>query len=430
MRKLLVMFAMLAVALVGCETNGGDDAGNKEYTLTLATKSVMEFTAEGGVGEIGYALTEVTRKAVPEYKKIEVQCDAAWITDFNVEDSISFSVAPNDGAVREALVKVVYKEQKIQVLVRQHSALQVDVEFKAHKLNGTYFGKLQTYGYNYFIVLSDLGVAGLRDPAYGATQYRFDLYSDETSAFEPVDYLPEGVYEFGDCTPGTIDASQSYYIDADGNDMDFASAKVTVTKDKIVAEMRMMNGKIHRVTYEGSLALDYDMPTASDITVSTQVADVSFDVSGGYINAYYRGDYYGKGTDVWFLHMIENKATFSGTYLMIDLMVDRSKGGYDNKEGFVGEYTVLSHEMDNFAGTFAPGCMRDDWNQLHTWYMNCVNSAIDPSNWAPFVDGKIVITKDGDDYVFRMDGKDDIGNRINGTFRGKVGDYQYQAYDL
>lgn len=468
MKRVFALFTLFAMLFAACESGGDNTTGGnnqndeqgkpedtkKEYVLTLATKSVMEFAAEGGKGEIGYALTEVTRAheapdmetpvedAVtgdsaaderPEEEKpqLDVTCDAAWITDIAVADAITFNVLPNEEGERETLIVVSYEDQKFQVLVRQKgNALAVDVEFKATNLNGTYFGKLQTYGYNYFIVLSDTGIPEMNGYVSGGTQYRFDLYSDVTSAFEPVDYVPEGVYEFGDFMPGTIDATQSYYLGANGDDMDFASATVTVTENKIVAVVRMMNGKIHRVTYEGSLALDYTQPTASDITASTQTADVSFDVTGGTIMAYYRGDYYGKGADVWFLHMIENKATFSGTYLMMDLLVDKSKGGYDNKDGFVGEYKVLNHTMENFAGTFAPGCLRDDWNQLHTWYMNCINSQIDPSNWAPFVDGTITVVKGGEDYILTMDGVDDIGNKIQGTFRGKVGDYQNQAYDL
>lgn len=434
MKKFFALIALLGVVFAGCESQEQSGSGDNgvDYILTLATQSVMNFTAEGGVGEIGYALTEATRSAAPEYTLIEVKCDAEWITDIAVDEAISFSVLPNDGGERETFVKVEYKGQNFSVLVRQAAPVNsdVDVEFRASCLNGTYFGKLQTYGYNYFIVLSDTGIPEMNGYVSGGTQYRFDLYAGQTSAFEPVDYVPEGVYEFGDFTPGTIDATQSYYIGPDGKDADFASAKVTVTKDKIVAEVRMMSGKTHRITYEGSLALDYTEPTASDITASTQTADVKFDVSGGYIMAYYRGDYYGKGVDVWFLHMIENKAVFSGTYLMMDLLVDKSKGGYENKEGFVGEYTVLNHTMEDFAGTFAPGCLRDDWNQLHTWYMNCINSQIDDSNWAPFVDGKITIAKEGDGYVLTMDGVDDIGNKIQGTFRGVVGDYQNQAWDL
>lgn len=438
MKRFLILFALMAVTFTACD-DGDETANNENYILTLASQSVMNFDAEGGVGEIGYALTEDTRssKPIPPYTKIEVKCDVDWITDIVVDEAITFNVQPNDGAERETFIKVAYEAQTFSVMVRQAANGSVaDVEFKATHLNGTYFGKLQTYGYNYFIVLSDTGIPLMNDYVYNGTQYRFDLYSDQTSAFEDVDYVPEGVYEFdgaGVGNPGSIDPTQSYYLcyGDDGNvTMDFASAKVTVTKDKIVAEVRMMNGKIHRITYEGSLAMDYPELTPADVTHSTQTADVNFDVEGGSIMAYYRGDFYGKGVDVWFLHMIQNKSNFSGTYLMMDLMVDKSKGGYDNQEAFVGEYTVASSALDNFAGTFAPGCMRDDWNQMHTWYMNCVNSQIDPSNWAPFVDGKITITKDGNGYALTMDGVDDIGNKVQGTFRGTVIDYQNQAYDL
>lgn len=468
MKRVFALFTLFAMLLVACES-GGDDTkpagnpggeqgkpedANKEYVLSLATKSVMEFEAEGGKGEIGYTLTEETRAHetpdmdIPtegvvtgdsaaekttgqEESKVKVACDADWITDIVVAEVITFNVLPNEEGERETMVVVSYEDQKFQVLVRQlGDTPAVDVEFRATHLNGTYFGKLETYTYNYFIILSDTGLPGMNISVDGGTQYRFDLYSDVTSAFEPVDYVPEGVYVFGEYTPGTIDAAQSCYISANGDEMAFASAKLTVTENKIVAEVRMMNGKIHHVTYEGSLALDYTEPTASDIKASALTADAAFDVKGGSIMAYYRGDFYGKGADVWFLHMIADRATFSGTYLMMDLMVDKSQGGYDNKEGFVGEYTVLNHTMEDFAGTFAPGCLRDDRTQLHTWYMNCVGGVIDTSNGAPFVDGKITVAKEGEEYILTMDGVDDIGNKIQGSFRGKVVEYQNQANDL
>lgn len=447
MKRIFMMFALLAVAFASCEPNdaskdnnstGGSDTPKTEYVLTLASKSVMEFSADGGKGEIGYLLTEVTRAEdgsnnmpAEEETPVKATCDANWITDLVVAESITFNVLPNDGDERETFVKVAYEDQKFQVLVRQLSndVSDVDVEFRATHLNGTYFGKLQTYGYNYFIVLSDSGLTEMKD-GYGI-QYRFDLYSGESSALEPVDYVPEGVYVFGDCSPGTIDASQSYLLPGDGSSgIDYASAKVTVTKDKIVAEVRLMNGKVHRVIYEGSLALDYLNPTAQDVAHSTQTADVNFDVTGGAIMAYYRGDYFGKDADVWFLHMIENKADFAGVYLMMDLMVDKSEGGYNNIDALVGEYTVADHTMTDYANTFAPGYMRDDWCQMHTWYMNCINGGIDSGNWAPFVAGKITIAKEDDGFAITMDGRDDVGNKVNGTFRGKVIDLQDQSYDL
>ena len=450
MNRIFVMFALAAIAMVACEKDNGATE-KKEYVLTLASNSVLNFTHEGGSGAIGYNLTEVTRAhdndsdlPVDEeltgdsteekpYSKdylVEATCAADWITELTVAESITFEVLPNAGAEREALITVSYEEQSFSVLVRQAQETGgVDEVFHAAHLNGTYYGKLQTYGYNYFIILSDEGATEQND-SYG-TQYRFDLYAGKSSALEPVDYVPVGVYVFGDCEPGTIDAANSYMLPGNGaKSVDFASAKVTVTENKIVAEVRLMSGKVHRVIYEGSLALDYLDLTAQDVTHSTQTADVNFDVTGGAIMAYYRGDYLGKDTDVWFLHMIENKAAFEGVYLMMDIMLDKSKGGLDNIDAIVGEYTVATYKTEDCAGHFAPGYMRDDWCMMHAWYAKCVNGGIDSGDRAPFVDGKITIAKDGSGYAITLDGVDDIGNKINGTFRGSVVEILDQAWDL
>ena len=463
----LFVFVLGAMLFVACEkVVGGDTTTNndqtgqegrpedakKEYTLTLTTPSVMEFAVEGGMGEIGYTLTEVTRANetpdvdIPEEEPVtgdsaaddepeeklplpEVACEAEWITDIAVSSkAVEFKVLPGTGEEREALVALSYEDQKVQVLVRQKGDdVEYDVEFRANYLNGSYYGKLSTYGFNYFIILSDMGAENQND-TYG-TQYRFDLYAGESSIFEPVDYVPEGVYVFGECTPGTIDASQSYCLTANGNDVDFASATVTVTENKIVAVVRMMNGEVHRVTYEGSLALDYLEPTAEDVAHSALTSDVNFNVTGGSINAYYRGDYFGKGVDVWFLHMVENTVGgYSGDYLMMDLMVDKSEGGYDNKDAFVGVYSKADNTTENYVDHFAPGYMRVDYMQMHTWFANDLKS--ENEAWAPFVDGNITITKEGDIFTITMDGIDDKGNKIQGSFSGTVIDYQNQAYDL
>lgn len=76
MKRIFILFALMAVALTACES-GDETTDAKEYVLTLASKSVMNFTAEGGKGEIGYALTESTRTAKPEYMNIKVECEVA-----------------------------------------------------------------------------------------------------------------------------------------------------------------------------------------------------------------------------------------------------------------------------------------------------------------------------------------------------------------
>ena len=51
------------------------------------------------------------------------------------------------------------------------------------------------------------------------------------------------------------------------------------------------------------------------------------------------------------------------------------------------------------------------------------------SQAAPVTAGTISVEKDGDEYILTLDGKDDNGNNIRGTFRGRVNDYQNQAHD-
>ena len=47
MKRIFILFALMAVALTACES-GDETTDAKEYVLTLASKSVMNFTAEGG----------------------------------------------------------------------------------------------------------------------------------------------------------------------------------------------------------------------------------------------------------------------------------------------------------------------------------------------------------------------------------------------
>jgi len=73
--------------------------------------------------------------------------------------------------------------------------------------------------------------------------------------------------------------------------------------------------------------------------------------------------------------------------------------------------------------------LRDDSMQLHAWYAKCVSGQLDMSQAAPITAGSVKVEKAGDDYILTVDGKDDNGNNIRGTFRGKVNTYDNQAHD-
>jgi hypothetical protein len=59
--------------------------------------------------------------------------------------------------------------------------------------------------------------------------------------------------------------------------------------------------------------------------------------------------------------------------------------------------------------------------------MYCVNGQIDMSKAAPIMDGTIKVEKIDGNIVITVDGKDDAGNDIKGTFSGVVNELENQG---
>ncbi|MBQ8366948.1 MAG: BACON domain-containing protein [Alistipes sp.] len=82
--------------------------------LTLTSNEVMEFTAEGGNGEITYTLENAV-----EGVELEATCEAAWVSNVTVDEKVTFNVAANEGEAREAKVVVKYDTESFEVTVKQ-----------------------------------------------------------------------------------------------------------------------------------------------------------------------------------------------------------------------------------------------------------------------------------------------------------------------
>jgi hypothetical protein len=361
----------------------------------------------------------------------------------NTKDrKITFNVAANDGNERNATIKVEHGTDSFQVMVEQDGSSAADVNFKATHVGGTFYGKFlvnggQTEGFNYFVILSDTQPEAITSiPAY-ATEYRFDIYAGETSEFNREVRIPVGTYTIDHSRTsriGTIDAYQdcSYVYNANGVSSAFKAGTLTVTEDSIVADVTLMNGEVHHVEYNGAPVMeDYSQPTYADVyPVSQYTKDITFDVTNGRINARYRGDHLGTGHDVWFIDMVEQTNPYNGVYLILDLIVPKELGGFDNLDGIIGEYTFHNEDTTDYAYTIPVGRLRDDSLQLHAWYLYCFQSQVDMSQAAPMTSGSIKVTKNGaNDYTFEVDSTDDNGNRIVGTFQGTILDYQDQSYE-
>lgn len=442
MKKLLTLMALAAVAFAACEPDS-TETNNDNLKIKLTSESVMNFGLEGGEGTITYDfedVSEATRSKL-KYPTPEAVTAVEWITDITVHPTdleVTFNVAANTGSAREATIKVWYDDHSFMVMVKQEGTTSYDQTFTATHLGGTYYGKLQTRGHDYFIILSNMQPESIATVPYGACEYRFDIYSERGAAFETERRVPVGTYTLDHQRtgePGTIDAYQDCSYMYDNRELAkneaFKSGTLTVTEDSIIADITLFNGEVHHVEYHGDCIMeDYTEPTFADINpVSQYTSDIEFDVTGGELMPIYRGNWYDSESDVWFVHMIEQRNGFNGVYLLFDLLVPRSNGGFENKDGFVGEYSLLDPKAESWDYTFPAGRLRDDSMQLHAWYAKCVSGQLDMSQAAPITAGSVKVEKDGDGYILTVDGKDDNGNNIRGTFRGKVNTYDNQAHD-
>lgn len=452
MKKIFTLVAICVLTLSACEyieginptttpdTPAQNDSSNLK--LKISSESVMEFPVEGGAGEITFYFegdeAEIAKKA--DNAIVTATCKDEWITDILVADyKVTFNVAENPGEERSANITLKHEGKAIIVMVEQLGIEIPDVTFTATHLGGSYFGRYlgETGGitaYNYFVILGDMRADHYQSKQDYATEYRFDIYSDVSSAFNKTHRVPVGTYTIDHSRSGragTIDGYRncSYYFNSSDTTAPYNQATLVVTEDSIVADILFLDGSKHRVEYHGDCIMeDYIRDTYADVyPVSQHTEDITFNVTSGYVNAKFRGDYYGTGCDVWFIDMIENKSPYNGVYLIFDLLVPQSAGGFDNFEAIVGEYTLFERNPESYEYTIPTGRLRDDSLQMHAWYLTCVNSQVDMSTAAPLTSGTVKVTKDGNAYKFEVNGTDDNGNKIIGTFSGLLSDFNDQS---
>jgi hypothetical protein len=368
----------------------------------------------------------------------EAATAVAWIENLTStqEGKVTFTVAAYDGQEeRSATIKVSYGEYSFQVMIKQKGLKHADVTFNATHLGGTYWGKyINSKGFNYFVILGDMRADHYQSKQNGATEYRFDIYSDTASSFNSTHRVPVGTYKMDHSrsgNPGTIDGYRDCsYLYTDNGTSAYSDATLTVTETSIITDVTFFDGSVHHIEYHGSTVMeDYIKDTYADVyPVSQYTSDINIDVKNGRINARYRGDHLGLGYDVWFIDMVAETNPYNGAYIIFDLIVPKELGGFANLDGIVGEYKFHDENTTDYAYTIPVGRLRDDSLQLHAWYLWCVQSQVDMSQAAPMTSGTVKVTKNGtNDYTFEIDSTDDNGNRIVGTFQGVILDYQDQS---
>lgn len=250
---LLFSVALLTLSFVACESK---EAGEKieNATLTITSSEAMEFTHEGGTGEITYTLEGAKSGAKPT-----VTCNAEWITDITVTEVITFNIVTYDGAEsRIAPMLISYGNAQQQVIIKQRSPNEAAL--KATYFGGEYYGSIYSPGMgNYYLFLSDNGFNDKGMDMPNSKYYCMDLYGP---IYEGPDggeiTLPIGTYTLNtDNEPQmwTMSWKYSHYRETDSTGMSpeevvLDHATLVVTEDGATFECSTAGVK-HRVVYSG-----------------------------------------------------------------------------------------------------------------------------------------------------------------------------------
>jgi hypothetical protein len=247
-----------------------------------------------------------------------------------------------------------------------------------------------------------------------------DLYSTLEQ-----DSLPHGTYTFDADDTGEDGTLGFYYssglvLTESGEPQEwygFSGGTVTVTEGKIYAELkREDNGGKVTVTYEGDLAFS----NGGGGSTTPVEGDVDVNISGAGVHAYYYGDWYGVGADLWLVQIYEDDNNKSGRYIQLELLVDPA---YDD---WRGTFTALNDASTSYFATFVPGEIVGS-SLSGAWYVELENGSISGAS-AALVNGtvKCVFNEDGSKTIV-LDCVDDAGNKIVGTVTSAASAQTYSA---
>ena len=123
LRNLFYLLLAMPLLAVGCTKSATDEPKPEpqpepqpnQPKLTLVSDAVMDFAAEGGEGVIEYTLENAVEGTI-----LTAACEAAWVADVTVGETVTFTVEANEvEEAREASVVVAYGELSFVVTVKQ-----------------------------------------------------------------------------------------------------------------------------------------------------------------------------------------------------------------------------------------------------------------------------------------------------------------------
>ena len=445
MKRLFTLITLgVAMLFVACDAE--NEVGALKH-LAITSETTVKMEAEGG----NVAITYTIKDAI-EGKSVE----AAVVSGDEMIKSITspatgviiVDVKANTGLQRVAVIELSYGKERASVTIQQKAAgtsgddngggnnTEADVEFTASFLNGYYYGEKYGEGADrYAFFLSDQGLNNGGQAYTNGTYYYIDCFSPANKSLA----LPLGTYTFDMSNTGnpyTINSENSQLI-LTGDSVETTSskyltnAKMVVSANKIVLEVTI-EGKLHRVTFFGSLQLEDvsgENPDNGDngsenVTdgqdgeaQSTLTGDRHVTFDGEHRAKWgYEGDYWQTGYSNYTIYIMNKSGGYVyGDTLQFDLITDNT-----SKDGkFAGKYTISDKPgklvmMAGFTNKYAQA--------VGSWFYEYGGgSASGYKNYAMIKSGTAEFIDNGNGtHTVILNGMDYKGNKITCNWTGVI----------
>lgn len=399
--------------MAACDSDTSKEPEAKKPVLTLTSDAVMTFNDEGK-GEITYTLENVPQGTLPV-----AACNASWISNLKVAESITFTVLYPEPYLQkdeQTTIKVAYQNESFEVTVKCIANAPEGTNYELSYIDGTYYEP----GYwdeginahNYYVMLSS--VEDLSVYKANEVYLSLDIYAATGNADAPV--VPNGTYTFNEfykAGSASCFYSELIVVDANGTKNTYipAEGSFEVSDNKIEGSFVDEIGNVHSFVYRGTTALPV-----------VEVSDIELNETG--YTCYFENynDYYSVGSDNYIVTILEDDATASGNYLLLDLLVE------PEATNCYGEFTALVSNNDVYS-KYIPGYIEGGY-LMGSWYAVLENGNV-TDVYTPLYSGAITITNNGDQTAtFTFDCVDDKGHKIVGTIKADAYEVDPQATAL
>ena len=432
MKKFLSLIMLLATAaFVACEPA-------TEEGLIITSGRQYKVEANGGDVYVTYmgadAVTTTIIEGGEAISGIKTPTAGIIVVSFKANTANS---------VRNAVVEVSAGNGDFTTLIsflqaanNQNIGNDADVTFTAMQMDGYYYGEKYGAGADrYAFFLSDKGLNNGGQAYTDGTYYYIDCFSPANKTTS----LPMGTYTFDSTESGkafSITPNSQLILTTDSvettESIVMTDAKMVVSANSITL-VATINGKKHKVTYSGDLALSdvsdendnggnddggNDKTDGQDSEAqSTLTADRHVTFDGEHRAKWgYEGDYWNTGYSNYTIYIMNKSAGYVyGDTLQLDIITNNT-----SKDGsFAGKYTISDKPgklvmVAGFTNKYAQA--------VGSWlYEYGGSSASGYKNYAQLKSGSCEIIANGDGtHTVKLNAYDYKGNNITCNWTGVI----------